>query len=197
MPRGADFSCWAVHLLSLKEVIVRVLITTSTLLPVVLVLSSCQPEVGPLSEQDIAAIRDLGEREVVEALLAEDWDRFAATFTEDAVRMPPNEPLHQGRQAIRDWAETNWGPLTLAELTQTMLDVDGRGDVAYTRGSYSATSEVSGLSEPVSDVGKVVAILRRQDDGRWLISVAIYNSDLPLPPMEGEHSEAVEPTEES
>jgi uncharacterized protein (TIGR02246 family) len=197
MPRGADFSCWAVHLLSLKEVIVRVLITTSTLLPVVLVLSSCQPEVGPLSEQDIAAIRDLGEREVVEALLAEDWDRFAATFTEDAVRMPPNEPLHQGRQAIRDWAETNWGPLTLAELTQTMLDVDGRGDVAYTRGSYSATSEVSGLSEPVSDVGKVVAILRRQDDGRWLISVAIYNSDLPVPPMGGGRSEAGEQTEES
>ena len=165
----------------------RVRFAASALLAVVPVLTACQPEVGPLSEEDITAIRDLGEREVVEALLAEDWDRFVATFTEDAVRMPPNEPLHQGRQAIRDWVETNWGPLTLTEFTQTMSSVDGRGDLAYARGSYSATTEIPGLCEPVGDVGKVVAILRRQDDGRWLISVAIYNSDLPLPPMEGEH----------
>jgi uncharacterized protein (TIGR02246 family) len=181
-------------LLSLKEVTVRVRIIASILVPVTVLLASCGPEVGPLSQQDVAAIRDLGEREVVEALLAKDWDRFVATFTEDAVRMPPNEPLHQGREAIRDWAETNWGPLTLTEFTQTMLDVDGRGDLAFARGSYSATSDVPGLTEPVSDVGKVVAILRRQGDGRWLISVAIYNSDLPLPPMEGEHSEAGEQT---
>ena len=166
----------------------RVRFIASILVPVTVLLASCQPEAGPLSEEDIAAIRDLGEREVVEALLAKDWDRFVATFTEDAVRMPPNEPLHQGREAIRDWAEANWGPLTLTEFTQTMLDVDGRGDLAYARGFYSATSDVPGLTEPVSDVGKVVAILRRQDDGRWLIAVAIYNSDLPLPPMEGEHS---------
>ena len=155
---------------------------------------ACQPEIGPLSEQDIAAIRDLGEREVVDALLAEDWDRFAATFTEDAVRMPPNEPLHQGREAIREWAETNWGPLMLAEFTQTMLSIDGRGDLAYVRGSYSATSEVPGLDEPVSDVGKVVAIMRKQEDGRWLVSVAIYNSDLPMPSMESEHAEGEEHT---
>ncbi len=172
----------------------RVHIVASVLLPVAAVLSSCQPGVGALSDVDVAAIRDLGEREIVEALLAEDWDRFVATFTEDAIRMPPNEPLHQGREAIRDWAETNWGPLTVTEFTQTMSGIEGQGDLAYVRGSYSATSEVPGLVEPVSDVGKVVAILRKQDDGRWLLSVVIYNSDLPLPLMEGEHSEGEEHT---
>ena len=164
------------------------------LLPVAVMLSSCQPEVGPLSDEDVAAIRDLGEREIVEALLAEDWDRFAATFTEDAVRMVPNEPLHQGREAIREWAEVNWGPLTLTEFTQTMASIAGCGDLAYAQGTYSATSEVPGLPEPVSDVGKVVAIIRKQDDGRWLVSVAIFNSDLPLLPMEVEHSEGEEHT---
>jgi uncharacterized protein (TIGR02246 family) len=169
-------------------------VVASVLLPVAIVLSSCQPGVAPLPDEDITAIRELGEREIVEALLAEDWDRFAATFTEDAVRMPPNEPLHQGREAIREWAEVNWGPLTLTEFTQTMSGIEGRGDLAYVRGSYSATSEVPGLAEPVSDVGKVVAIMRKQDDGRWLVSVAIYNSDLQLPPMEVEHSEGEEHT---
>ncbi len=166
----------------------------SALILLAWVLAACQPQAGPLSEEDIAAIRDLGEREVVEALLAEDWDRFAATFTEDAVRMPPNEPLHRGREAIQEWAETNWGPLTLTEFSQTMLSVDGRGDLAYARASYSATSEVPGIPEPVSDVGKVLAVLQKQDDGTWLLSAVIYNSDLPLPPAEGEHPEGEEHT---
>ena len=172
----------------------RVRIVAAVLLPAAIVLSSCQPGVAALSDEDVAAIRDLGEREIVAALLAEDWDRFAATFTEDAVRMPPNEPLHQGREAIREWAETNWGPLTLTEFTQPMVSIDGRGDLAYIRGTYSATSEVPGFPQPVTDVGKVVAIMRRQDDGRWLVSVAIYNSDLPLSPAAGELLEEQEHT---
>lgn len=172
----------------------RVHTAASVLLLVVPVFAACEPEVGPLSEEDIAAIRDLGEREIVEALLAKDWGRFAATFTEDAVRMPPNEPLHQGRETIREWAETNWGPTTPIEFTQTMLSVDGHGDLACVRGSYSATTEVPGIADPVSDVGKLVAIMRKQDDGRWLVSVAIFNSDLPLPPTEGEHPEGEEHT---
>jgi uncharacterized protein (TIGR02246 family) len=155
----------------------------------VALLAACQPGVTPLTEEDIEAIRDLGEREVVEALFAGDWDRFAAAFTDDAVRMPPNEPMHRGRDVIREWAETNWGPLTLTEFTQTLASIDGHGDLAFITGSFTATSEVPGISEPVSDVGKVLAILRKQEDGRWLLSAVMYNSDLPLPPMEGEHTE--------
>jgi ketosteroid isomerase-like protein len=75
-----------------------------------------------------------------------------------------------------------------------MLSVDGRGDLAYARASYSATSEVPGIPEPVSDVGKVLAVLQKQDDGTWLLSAVIYNSDLPLPPAEGEHPEGEEHT---
>lgn len=157
-------------------------------------LAACQPEVGPLSEDDLAAIRNLAEQEVVEALLAEDWARFAAGFTEDAVRMPPNEPVQQGRETIRAWIEANWGPLTTTELTQTVFDIDGRGDLAYARGSYSATLEVPGLPEPMTDAGKFLVILRKQEDGEWQVSISIYNSDMPLPSMVSdiEHSDGGE-----
>ena len=147
-------------------------------------LTACQapaPAAGPLSEEDVAAIRDLNEREVVEALLAEDWDSFAAAFTEDAVRMPPNEPMQRGREVIRRWAEENWGPLTTTEFTMTVEDIDGRGDLAYALLTYSATVEVPGMVEAVKDIGKGVVILRKQDDGRWLVSVSIYNADSPPP----------------
>lgn len=146
--------------------------------------AACQapgPEVGLLSEEDVATIRDLSEQEVVEALLAEDWDRFVAAFTEDAVRMPPNEPLQRGREVIRNWAEVNWGPLTTTEFTMTVEELDGRGDLAYVLVSYSATVQVPGMPEAVKDVGKGVIIVRKQDDGGWLASVSIYNADSPPP----------------
>lgn len=92
----------------------------------------------------------------------------AAAFTEDAVRMPPNEPLHVGRAAIEAWSATNWGPITTTELIQTAEEIDGRGDLAYARGSYSATVVVPGVPEPISEVGKFLVILRKQPDGSWL-----------------------------
>ncbi|UCC71858.1 MAG: DUF4440 domain-containing protein [Gemmatimonadota bacterium] len=146
---------------------------------------ACQPpaqEAASLSDEDVAAIKDLAENVVVEALLAEDWAAFAAGFTEDAVRMVPNEPLHQGRQTIEQWARTSWGPMTMLEGSQTVLEVDGRGDLAYATITYSFTAEVPGLPEPVMDVGKGLVILRKQPDGAWLVSVSIYNADTPPPP---------------
>ncbi|MGD2153820.1 MAG: SgcJ/EcaC family oxidoreductase [Gemmatimonadales bacterium] len=141
------------------------------------------PVAGRLSEEDVAAINDLAERRMVEALLAEDFAAFAALFTEDAVRMPPNEPLHEGRAAIEAWTTSNWGPLTTTEFTQRALEIDGRGDLAYVRGVYSATVEVPGVPEPITEDGKMLAILRKQPDGSWLVSRAIYNADAPPAPM--------------
>jgi ketosteroid isomerase-like protein len=77
-------------------------------------------------------------------------------------------------------------------LTQKVLDIDGRGDLAYARGSYSAILEVPGLPEPVTDEGKFLVIIRKQEDGEWLASISIYNSDAPVPTMDIEHSEGGE-----
>jgi uncharacterized protein (TIGR02246 family) len=151
------------------------------LFPFVLLLAACQPDVGPLSDGDIAAIRDLAEQEVVDAYLEGNWERYAAGFTEDAVRMPPNGPLHQGREAIREWAAANWGPLTATEFTMTVESVDGLGNLAYAWGPYSATVAIPDVPEPVKDVGKFLVILRKQADGSWLVSVLMFNSDLPPP----------------
>jgi len=149
------------------------------LIPITLI--GCAPEIEPLSEEDISIIRGNTVREAVEATLAEDWDRFAAGFTEDAIRMPPNEPLHEGREAIRQWAEAVWGPTTITAFAMTAEDVDGYGDLAYAWGAYSATVEVPGMEAPLQDIGKYLVVLRKQQDGEWLVSVAMFNSDSPMP----------------
>jgi uncharacterized protein (TIGR02246 family) len=143
--------------------------------------SAPPPEAAALSEEDVAVIKASGEKDVVDALLAKDWAGFAAAFTEDAVRMVPNEPTHVGRAAIEEWATANWGGLTISDGSQTLLEVEGRGDLAYARLSYSFTVEVPGLEEPVTDVGKGLIILRKQADGSWLVSHSIYNADSPPP----------------
>jgi hypothetical protein len=40
------------------------------------------------------------------------------------------------------------------------------------------------MSEPMTDSGKYMAIARRQEDGAWLWTAVIWNSDLPLPEAE-------------
>jgi uncharacterized protein (TIGR02246 family) len=141
-------------------------------------------EAGPLSEEDVAAIRASAES-FAEAMLAGDWAGAAAFYTEDAVVMAPNEPAVQGRAAIEAWM----GALArFTEFSVEIVEIDGRGDLAFVRGTGSWTMMPEGASEPIQDTAKYVEIRRKQPDGSWLMAVDIWNSDLPLP-QEGSETE--------
>jgi uncharacterized protein (TIGR02246 family) len=143
-------------------------------------LAACQvpaPEVGPLSEEDVAAIKASPDA-FAKTVLAGDWAAYAALYTEDGVFMPPNMPVVEGRAAIQAWMEP-FPPFTQYELT--IVQIDGRGNLAFVRGTYSMTLIVEGTPEPIHDIGKYVEIWRKQQDGKWLLALDIWNSDLPLP----------------
>ncbi len=140
-------------------------------------IMACQPGAGPLSDEDIAAIRANGDAYAQSALSA-DWPAWAALFTDDAVNMAPNEPAIEGRPAIQAWGEAF---PTMTEFTSTPVEIDGRTDLAYIRGTYSYTATVEGAPEPVTDSGKYLVVLRKQADGSWLTTANIWNSDQPLP----------------
>ncbi|UCC84567.1 MAG: DUF4440 domain-containing protein [Gemmatimonadota bacterium] len=150
-------------------------------LTLALVTTACQPpaqEAGPLSEEDVAAIKNEMQAHV-ELVLAGDPAAVAARYTEDAVQMPPNEPIVQGRAAIQEWFA---GFPTATEYVQSIVEVDGRDGIAYSRSDYSITFAVEGT--PVTDKGKTLAVFEKQPDGSWLAGAAIWNSDLPLPEVE-------------
>jgi uncharacterized protein (TIGR02246 family) len=160
-------------------------VSARTTLFAVLVLAlasmACQPpaqEAGPLSEEDVAAIRAVPQS-YTEAMLANDYAAVAALWAEDAVLMAPNEPLIEGRAAIQASYEAM--PVTVTEYSNTMVEIEGRGDLAYARGVIAAAGTVEGMPEPVSDTIKYLAILRKQPDASWLLSRVCWNSDLPLP----------------
>ncbi len=147
-------------------------------LVLVVASTACEPPAqeeasGALSDADAAAIRNTIDS-FVQANLASDWAAVAALFTEDAVRMPQNEPMVVGRAAILASMEAE--PVTFTQWSNAPLEIDGRGDLAYARGTYSLT--VAGMPQVV---GKYVSILRQQPDGSWLFAAGIWNHDQPLP----------------
>ena len=148
-------------------------------LALALASTACQSpaqDAAGLSEEDVATLRE-DTREVVEAMLARDWDRVGKLYAEDAVLMLPNQPALVGREAILQ----GWAQSSVSQLTVTPLEIYGSGELAYIRGAYSLEMTIEGLPEPVSDRGKYVVILRRQPDGSWPAVIDILNSDLPLP----------------
>ena len=156
-----------------------------TTLFVVLVLAlastACQPptqEAAGLSEEDVAAIRSLIDS-YEQAVIAGDYQAAAAVWAEDVIRMPPNVPMIQGKAAMMEEFEAR--TYVVEEFDQAFEEIDGRDGLAYARGPYSITLAIPGYPEPVSDTGKSLAILRQQADGSWVMTIGIFNSDLPLP----------------
>src|SRR6266704_705545 len=60
------------------------------------------------------------------------------------------------------------------DSTAAAIDINGRGDLAYVRGTYQVVYLAG-----ATDHGKFLEVRRGGKDGRWLIIADIFNSDLP------------------
>ncbi len=138
-------------------------------------LAACAGGAASLSDADIAAIEEVSAS-FAAAANANDWGGVAALYTEDAVLMPPNGPAVEGQAAIEAFFAA-YPPFS--GFTLNPVEIDGRGDLAFVRGTYSLTLEIEGM-EPTPDTGKYIEIRRRQPDGSWLLAADIFNSDVPL-----------------
>jgi uncharacterized protein (TIGR02246 family) len=155
-----------------KTTLFRVIIVAASV--ALMSLIACEPP-GPaaLSAGDKAAI-EAADQAWQEAVRSGDWAGAAALYAENAVFMPPNEPAVEGRGNIQVWFEA-LPPVTAVEIKTA--EIDGLGDLAFTRGTYSMTMSPEGMSS-ITDSGKYVGIFRKQADGSWLYSRDIFNSNL-------------------
>lgn len=99
------------------------------------------------------------------AVNAADVDALMATFAENPVSMPPNQPAVAGREAVRAfWS----GFLEQGEVTadNVLVDFHADADLLVARGTYSL-SIAPAEGEPMQDAGKWVAWFQRGDDGAW------------------------------
>ncbi len=138
----------------------------------------CQRPAG-LSEADRTAIRQADENDM-KLMNAKDWKGDSALYAEDAVLLPPNQAAVQGRASIQAWMEA-FPPFS--NFQEQSLEIEGQGDLAYDRGTYSMTVTLPGAA-PIEDRGKYLTIWRKQADGSWMVHRGTFNSDLPLPAPE-------------
>ena len=141
----------------------------------IVLLGACRVAPPSLSDADKTAIRAATDSFVANARARRD-SANAMLYSENASFMPPNAGVAEGRAAIRGWLQS-FPPMS--DFSLTPVEIDGRGDLAYVRGTYAMTITGPDGKPAGSDHGKYVEIRRRQPDGKWLIAVDIFNSDLP------------------
>lgn len=129
----------------------------------------------PLNEADKSAIRAVADSFTALVRAGND-SGVAALYTDNTVLMPPNEGIVEGRAALRAYFEAL--PPSV-EIQLTPIDVDGRGDLAYVRGTYVLTIAAMEGQPAMTDRGKYVEIWRREGGREWRIAVDIFNSDQP------------------
>lgn len=104
-------------------------------------------------------------------------DAWLELWLDDGVQMPPNEPQHIGKAAIRRANEENFQFYREMDIQPEVIRI--LGEQAYTHGTYSLRISPRGSGEPEEFRGKFLTILEKQRDGSWKIAVDCFNSSLP------------------
>ena len=133
-------------------------------------------------EADIEAIKGL-VNEWAELFMAGDFDGLVSNlYAEDAVRMPPNEPIIKGREAILAGFKKDTEQTEIHIDSSIAEDVRVSGDWALVRGLDTGTNTPKGGGEAAKMNDKWLLLYERQPDGTWKIFYEAWNSNNPLPP---------------
>jgi len=114
-------------------------------------------------------------RDFAAALNAKDATAAAALYTEDAVLIPPGEPIVRGRQAIEEYWRTALDLGGVRDVSVETMDALSSGSLGYETGSFVLTADGPD-GEPVIDRGRYVELLRRDPDGTWRSTHGIWNA---------------------
>ena len=150
---------------------------TVLLFVVVLALSGCSDTEDSMQTEVSASKIELGQmnRDFVAALNAKDAKAAAALYTEDAVLIPPGEPLVRGREAIEEYWRDAIELGGVRDVSVETIDALSSGLLGYETGSLVLTVDDPD-GEAVIHRGRYVELLRLEPDGRWLSTHGIWNA---------------------
>jgi ketosteroid isomerase-like protein len=104
-------------------------------------------------------------------------DSAIAVYAEDATVMPNQGPAGTGIAAIRAWLD---GAFSQVTMTHRIIDfsVEVVGDLAVDRYAEEFTLTFKAIGAgPMTEPVKGVNVYRRQADGSWKVTTAIWNPD--------------------
>jgi ketosteroid isomerase-like protein len=105
-----------------------------------------------------------------------DVERILAFWSDDAVVVPPGEPVVRGKRAIREYVRKALAiPGFQIRFQPASAAVSADGTMGYTTGENSVT--VPGPDGKLMTIaGRYSTIWRREPAGEWLCVVDIWNS---------------------
>ena len=115
----------------------------------------------------------------VSAKLARNVEQELSFVTDDAVYAPPGLPDVVGKAALRAWWTSREATDSLEVFELDPGEIVVAGDLAYSRGGSTSRFRDRRTGRVSNQVVRHLDVLRRQPDGRWLISRHIRNSSKP------------------
>jgi uncharacterized protein (TIGR02246 family) len=113
---------------------------------------------------------------------AQDADKLASHYADDAVLMVPGMPAVSGKDAIHTaLKQMASDPALSLKFQASRVDVAKSGDLAYTQGSYTMTVTDPQTKQIINDHGSYVTTYRKQPDGTWKAVADIATSEVPPP----------------
>ncbi|HMH13548.1 MAG TPA: DUF4440 domain-containing protein [Edaphobacter sp.] len=148
---------------------------------VILLTTSCNraalSDTRASSEQ---AIRTL-DSQWSKTAASHDVDGTVAFYADDAILLPPDEPLAGDKASIRaSWAGTLPAMDTISWNVKT-IEVAKSGELAYLTGAWTTTAKGPN-GTPVPVIGKLLEVWKKQPIGQWKCAADIFNSDAPANP---------------
>ena len=133
------------------------------------------PPVDTRTVEEVVLSADGASMKAAQAL---DVDGTIASYSDDAMVMPPNQPPVTGMQRIRDLWAGMLAPGTKVSWTPNKVESAASGDLVYVQGNYSLMTPDSD-GNLASDDGKYLSVWKKQSDGSWKEAESMWNSDLP------------------
>ena len=135
-------------------------------------------------EADIQAIRDITDKWQI-AINAGDLDTLMSFYSEDAVKIPPNEPAVVGKEAIRSGYQKLFEK-NIRQENHVVAEVRISGDLAVTNTTWTlhnAAETVEGSRKPT---GNWIRIFGRQPDRSWKIIYMSWSDETLINPDQTE-----------
>jgi uncharacterized protein (TIGR02246 family) len=122
------------------------------------------------------ALRDLDAQWSATAA-TKDLDKTVSFYADDAVVLPPNEPMVGSKDGIRNLWKGLLDSISDISWKATRVEIAKSGDMAVLIGAYDMT-----MKDGAKDHGKYCEVWEKKPDGEWKCGTDMFSSDLPAAP---------------
>jgi ketosteroid isomerase-like protein len=130
------------------------------------------------TNEEIKAKIEKINKEMAQAMLEGNSEKSLAFYADNAISMPANEKMSEGKEAIKKAnAEMMKSGAKVISFETKTLKVKTCDQMITEIGTYKIGMSIPGMEGTMEDIGKYVTLWEQQSDGSLLIMLEIWNSD--------------------